>query len=162
MIDLRGALPVLLPLAVRWAEREAEHAVSTGTPLAPAEVTLAARAGVSRPERVRIRSVEMLPEPDDPALRAAGREAGLLGPEAIALTLGYAVFIRRGWASRGTLAHELRHVAQYEAAGGIPAFLPVYLAQILEFGYARAPLEEDARAHERKSRNGPARRRPGS
>ena len=38
---------------------------------------------------------------------------------------------------------------QYEEAGSIADFLPVYLKQIVEFGYDSAPLEVDARAHER-------------
>lgn len=46
------------------------------------------------------------------------------------------------------VTHELRHVHQYETAGSIAAFLPVYLQQILDYGYAHAPLEMDARAHE--------------
>ncbi len=40
------------------------------------------------------------------------------------------------------LRHEFRHVHQYEKAGSISAFLPIYLGQI------DAPLEADARAHE--------------
>ena len=150
-MDLAAALPVLLPRAIRWAEREAERGISRGTRLAPAEIALAVKVGVWRPERIRVVGVEALPEPDDFALRAAAFGVGLLGGEAIGLTLGYAVFIRRGSESRSTLAHELRHVAQYESAGGIAAFLPVYLVQIIEFGYAGAPLEADAREHEWRS-----------
>jgi hypothetical protein len=40
-------------------------------------------------------------------------------------------------------------VHQYEAAGSIAAFLPLYLQQIVLYGYERAPFEVDARAHER-------------
>jgi hypothetical protein len=46
------------------------------------------------------------------------------------------------------LSHECRHVYQYEAAGSIAAFLPVYIEQIVEFGYDDAPFEQDARHHE--------------
>lgn len=46
------------------------------------------------------------------------------------------------------VSHELRHVHQYEQHGSIAAFLRVYLRQIVEVGYANAPLEADARAHE--------------
>jgi len=66
----------------------------------------------------------------------------------IGRTFGHAVSIRRGHLSRRTLSHELRHVAQYEESGGIASFLPVYLAKVLEYGYASAPFEVDARRHE--------------
>jgi hypothetical protein len=46
------------------------------------------------------------------------------------------------------LAHECRHVYQYEVAGSIEAFLPLYLQQIAEFTYDRAPLELDAQVWE--------------
>jgi hypothetical protein len=65
------------------------------------------------------------------------------------LTLGHAVFVRRGHDSWRLLSHEFRHVHQYEQAGSIAAFLPVYLQQIVQFGYANCPLEIDARNHER-------------
>jgi hypothetical protein len=112
------------------------------------ERELAVRVGVSRPENVRVLLVGELPQPDDPMLREAGREAGLFGSEGIGLTLGAAVFVRRGHRSRRTLSHELRHVAQYEERGGIAGFLPIYLCQVLEFGYAGAPFEVEARRHE--------------
>ena len=131
-----------------WAEGEADRALREGEPLSPELRILAETAGVRRPERIRLLVADALPEPGDPALSAAARRAGLLGPGMIGLTLGYAVFIRRGRDSRRTLSHELRHVHQYEAAGGIAPFLPLYLAQIIEVGYDAAPLEADARAHE--------------
>ena len=46
------------------------------------------------------------------------------------------------------LAHECRHVYPYEVAGSIEAFLLLYLEQIAEVGYERAPYEVDARTRE--------------
>jgi len=46
------------------------------------------------------------------------------------------------------LAHECRHVYQYEAVGSIAAFLAVYLEQIAKVGYWDAPFQQDARSHE--------------
>jgi hypothetical protein len=46
------------------------------------------------------------------------------------------------------LAHECRHVAQYEMAGSVAAFLTVYLHQLVTVGYDNSPFEIDARAHE--------------
>lgn len=147
-MDFAAALPLLLPSAIVWAEEESARALRRGDPLSREESDLALRAGVQSPERVRIRRVEALPEPENVMLRAAGRAAGLLDPGMIGLTLGYAVFVRRGHDSRRTLSHEFRHVRQCEEAGGIASFLPVYLGEVIEYGYEGAPLEADARAHE--------------
>jgi len=66
------------------------------------------------------------------------------------MTLGHAIFVRRGEESDVRLmSHELRHVAQYEAAGGVAAFLAKHLADLAAHGYEDSPFEVDARAHER-------------
>ena len=66
----------------------------------------------------------------------------------VGLTLGYSIFAVKGYLSRRLLSHECRHVYQYETYGSIAQFLPVYLDQIIAFGYEGAPLEQDARANE--------------
>ena len=151
-IDLRRALPELLPAAIAWAEARAKKAAEVGSALTAPEREIARQVGVSQPARVRVEIVDELPLPEDPALRAAGLAAGLLGPGMVGLTLGHSIFIRRGNRDRRQhrrlLSHELRHVHQYEQHGSIAAFLRVYLTQIVEVGYADAPLEADARAHE--------------
>jgi hypothetical protein len=87
--------------------------------------------------------------PDDPLLKEAAVQTGLLGPDMIGLTLGYAVLLCRGHdANPRLLSHEFRHVHQYETAGSIAAFLSTYLREIIEYGYAAAPSEVDARNHE--------------
>jgi hypothetical protein len=68
----------------------------------------------------------------------------------VGLTLGYAVLVCPGYGRDvRLLSHEFRHVYQYEQAGSIAAFLPVYLQQIVTVGYQNAAYERDARAHER-------------
>jgi hypothetical protein len=109
---------------------------------------IARAVGVQKPDLIRVAGVEQLPLPEQPALREAALQTGLLGPGAVGITLGYAVIVRRGHATTCLLSHEFRHVYQYESAGSIAAFLPVYLKQIVEFGYDDAPLEIDARSHE--------------
>ena len=105
--------------------------------------------GVAKPERVRVEMVgDSLPMPDDPVLRAAAVQAGLMGPGMVGLTLGYGIFICRGHKTRRLLSHELRHVHQYEQHGLIAGFLPIYRKQVIEVGYSDAPLERDAREHE--------------
>ncbi|HYE36145.1 hypothetical protein [Methylocaldum sp.] len=147
--DLATALPALLPRAVAWAEVQSQQALRYGTRLNSQGSALASRVGVQRPEHIRVAIVAALPFPEDPELRAAALETGLLGPGMVGLTLGYAVFVCQGHeADSRLLSHEFRHVYQYEAAGSIQQFLPVYLSQMVEFGYEHAPLEVDARAHE--------------
>ncbi len=146
--DLKQALPLLLPKAIEWAEAVAAHAVSNGRVLTEREMEITLRVGVAQPELVRVAMVDRMPMPDDPALREAASQTGLLGLGAVGLTLGHTVFIVNGHISDRLIAHELRHVYQYEQAGSIRNFLPVYLRQIVECGYVGAPLEKDARAHE--------------
>ena len=106
-----------------------------------------------QPARIRVRIVDEMPLPDDVQLRAAALRAGLLAPGTLGLTLGYAVFVRQGHeTSLRLLSHEFRHVYQYECAGSIASFLPGYLQEIVSHGYADAPSELDARAHERDGR----------
>ena len=84
-------------------------------------------------------------------MRQAALATGLLGPGMIGLTLGYSIFIVRGYMGRRLVSHECRHVYQYETHGSIAAFLPIYLLQIATVGYVNAPFEQDARAHELES-----------
>jgi hypothetical protein len=147
-LELRQALPALLPAAIAWAEARARLAAQVGDPLTAGEEAIARRVGVSQPQLVRVEIVNSLPLPEDAALRSAALQAGLLGPRMVGLTLGHAIFVRRGHKDTRLLSHELRHVHQYEQHGSIAAFLRVYLTQIVEVGYADAPLELDARAHE--------------
>jgi uncharacterized protein YndB with AHSA1/START domain len=148
-VDLRSELPRLLPAAIAWAEARAKCAAAAGAALSLSELDLARAVGVARPELVRVETVGELPLPHDPALREAALQTGLLGPDMIGLTLGHSILVCRGHRTPRLLSHELRHVRQYEQCGSIAAFLPVYLMQIVEFGYQSAPYEQDARRHER-------------
>ena len=90
-----------------------------------------------------------IPRPDDPLLSAACDQIGFLASDTIGLTLGYGIYLVAGHRlDLRLIAHELRHVAQYEECASIPAFLDRYLREILEFGYENAPLEVDARGAE--------------
>ena len=62
----------------------------------------------------------------------------------VGLTLGYGVYVCHGHGTVRLLSHEFRHVYQYEQAGSIAAFLPVYLQQIVTFGYNNAPMARGA------------------
>ena len=147
-------LPLLTPAlhqaATTWIESLERHAQTSGRTLDARECAMAAEVGVCHPERIRVLEIDSFPQPPDPQLRAAAQAAGLLGPETIGLTAGYGILLRRGFqVDARVLSHECRHVSQYECAGSVSAFLAAYLDQVLRYGYHLAPLEQDARAHER-------------
>ena len=147
-MDLQAALPVLLPKAITWVEEQAQQVATSGRVLTEHERQLARGVGVAHPERIRVALVDTLPLPEDPALRTAALQTGLLGPGMIGLTFGHSVFICKGHETPRLLSHEFRHVYQYEQAGSIATFLPLYLLQVVQLGYANTAFEIDARAHE--------------
>jgi hypothetical protein len=146
--DLQSVLPQLLPGAIAWAEQQSQKAAQEGTGLNESEQAMARGVGVAHPEQISTITVNQLPLPDDPLLKQAALQTGLLGPGMVGLTLGHSIFIVRGFLNLRLLSHECRHVHQYESYGSIAAFLPIYLQQIATVGYDEAPLERDARAHE--------------
>lgn len=146
--DLAANLPMLVPKAVAWAKERSADVAAHGVRLPEHCITIARRVGVRKPEDIRVAMVPSLPLPDDPMLRHAALETGLLGPGMIGLTLGHSIYICHGHDSAELIAHECRHVYQYEQHGSIEAFLPVYLQQIVQFGYFDAPFEVDARNHQ--------------
>lgn len=139
--------PDLVHSAVAWAQAEAASGQRIGVELPPAEQALARQIGVAHPQHVRV-VVGAIPAPRDPVLAKAAKGSGLPVWTAAGLTLGYTIFIRPGCLTPCLLAHEFRHVFQYEQNGGIKKFLPMYLEQIVAFGYENAPFEMEARAHE--------------
>jgi hypothetical protein len=149
MINLAAELPRLLPDVVAWVQAQEAEILASGRPLTTIEIRLAATVGVRNSNRVRIKIVHRVPKPQQPELRAAADQTGLLGPGMVGITFGHGIYVREGAISTRLISHELRHVHQYEAAGSIAAFLAIYLQQIVTVGYSNAPLERDARAHER-------------
>ena len=147
-INLRLALPYLLDPAIKWAESKASEVQYKGHALGHSDLRLAMKVGVRRPELIRTMIVDKLPLPDHPGLRDAALQTGLLGPTMIGLTLGYSILVVRGNFESRLLAHECRHVHQYESYGSIAEYIPVYLEQVASVGYYNAPFEKDARAHE--------------
>jgi hypothetical protein len=146
---LAAELPHLLPLASAWAEEQRARILRTGRPLSPQEKGLAIEVGVRRPELVRLGLVDRIPSPEDERLKAACAQLGFLGEKTLGLTLGHGVYLRTDAAvSRRLLAHELRHVAQYERYPSIAAYLAVYIPELLQHGYEQAPFERDAREAE--------------
>lgn len=147
-MDLQSLLPRLMPRAIAWAEAVAADVAARGSALDASNLSDARTMGVQQPESIRVLMVDHLPFPSDAELRAAALQTGLLGPTMSGLTLGYSILICHGQICRRLLSHECRHVFQYEQAGSIALFLPLYLGAIIQVGYENCPFEQDARAHE--------------
>jgi hypothetical protein len=147
-MDLKALLPALLPRAIDWCEKISANVGAEGSPLKPSAVADARAVGVKHPERIRVLVVDEIPTPDDTLLATAAAATGFLGSNTAGLALGYSIFVRRGRLSRRLLSHECRHVAQFEDAGSLPAFLTTYLNELVANGYDDCSCEVDARSHE--------------
>lgn len=102
-------------------------------------------AGVQAVERVRLLTVESIPLPEHPRLRAACHAANFVPRKPRGLTVRYGIFVRSDCRQdRHLLAHELVHTAQYERLGGIVPFLHKYLFECATAGYTAAPTELEA------------------
>lgn len=135
----------ILPPAIVWAKDYEKWVEQNGQGLQPEELTIARRAGVANPERIRVAVVPRIPRPDDGILAAANDEIGLITDRTGGLTLNYGILIREDCSSDLALFfHEFVHVAQYERLGGFEGFLPQYLEQCATVGYQNAPLEREA------------------
>lgn len=141
-------LEKIISLSIAWAEEQSALILERGEGLSPSEVIVAEAVGVVHPESVRILEMPSLPLPEDVELRQVASSIGMLGPNMVGLTLGHGIYMVQGHRTNRLLSHELRHVFQYENAGSIANFLVKYLEQLISFGYAKAPLEIDARSHE--------------
>jgi len=142
---LLRALPLLLPLIVRWAEREQKYILKNGVPLLEPSLSDAVAMGVMHPERIRLLKVDRIPTPGNSFLHALGRIAGLISDTTAGMTLYYGIFIRSEyWQDRQLIAHECVHTAQYERIGGLRSFLGRYLHECLELGYLNSPMEQEA------------------
>src|SRR5207249_3605888 len=115
---------------------------SNALPLNQFGYDLARRAGVTRPESVRILAVTEILPPEEDDLRRASSEFGVITAATAGLTLGHGIFVRQDYLQDAKLvAHELRHVAQYEQYGSFAGFLQQYLAEVNRHGYLAAPME---------------------
>lgn len=138
-------LPLTTPLVAAWAAAHQRRVLRDGVALTPAEREVAAAVGVQSPERIRVMHVGRIPFPGGGVVDRLALRLGLPGPNVDGLTLGHAIYLRRRAATLRLLAHECRHVQQFEAAGSLRAFLADYLRQVARHGYDAAPMEVDAR-----------------
>ena len=150
---LAAQLSVMAPRVVAWAEKLSADGRARGAALESSQLRIARASGVRDPEKIRVVVVDRIPLPDEPELKAAALKVGLSPASALGMTVGYTVVVVRGYEDNvRLLSHEFRHVAQYEACGGIAPFLAMHLADLAAFGYEDSPFEVDARAHEQDGR----------
>jgi len=147
-MDLIYDFQTLLPKIIKWAEDHSEKIQKEGLPLTKEQHAIAIKVGVSKPEKVRIQTLNEIPFPADTRLNEAAIQTGFLSQEMNALTLDHSIYIRSGYITNRLLSHELRHVYQYETLGSLREFLVEYLKQIVLAGYENSLLERDARNHE--------------
>lgn len=139
------SLEKLIPLAATWAEDQEAVILREGVPLSPGLMDHAKRIGVVHPEMVRLRVVEQIPLPENPVLKKAADDTGLISLHTAGLTLRYGIYIRADcWGDRSLAVHELVHTAQYERLGGFRPFLEQYLHECLTLGYPNGELEQEA------------------
>jgi len=137
----------MLPRAAAWAQQQEQLVLANNQSLVliPDGQAVARRAGVMHPEAVRIIGVPEIPLPQEADLREAAVAFALITPRTEGLTIGHSIFIRQDCLQNPKLvAHELKHVEQYERYGSILAFLKQYLSEINKYGYPAAPLEQEA------------------
>jgi hypothetical protein len=138
----------IISLAVEWVEQQQKIIQRNGKMLSTQEITIARQVGVVQPTLIYIMKVDEISPPDHPVLRQVANQLNFLGPDTIGFTLGYGVYLRKGYVDDRLLSHEFRHVRQYEIAGSIAAFIDEYIRQIFQYGYLNALYEVDARAYE--------------
>jgi hypothetical protein len=139
------SLPLLLPIALAWTEKQQVAILEKGRPLTDNEQNDARRAGVRHPEKIRVQNVDILPCPEDEEVMFVARRIGLFSQGSVGLTLGYGIYLRFGhWDNRAVLIHECVHVGQYERLGGPRPFLEVYLRECIDPGYPFGALEREA------------------
>jgi len=145
MNSLLTTLPVLLPVACAWAEKQEFIMLERGTPLNEGQSADARRAGVAQPEKIRMIRAEALPQPEDEDVMFVAKRIGLYSALSKGISVGYGICIRHGfWDDRLELVHECVHIAQYERLGGIRPFLTVYLRECIDPGYPFGRLEQEA------------------
>ena len=145
MNSLLTTLPILLPVAVAWVEKQEVLLLERGVPLNDTQVADAKRVGVKEPGRIRLVPVDALPQPENEDVMFVAQHIGFFGNRSVSLALGYAIcLLPEAWTERTQLMHELVHISQYERMGGIRPFLSVYLRECIDPGYPFGALEQEA------------------
>lgn len=136
-------LPYVLPMVVDLAHERNHDCYNRGRKLTDSEISIARAVGVREPGRVRLLLVDSIPPPKSFTLRHLAKLIGMDISKAQGITFIYGITIRKDSESLTILAHELRHVEQYEMFG-VENFLDRYLREVITYGYVYSWPEVDA------------------
>ncbi len=138
-------LPLFLPIAAFWVEREERKILRHGVPLSADGLIDAAKMGVAHPEKIRLMKVDRIPWLNGWFVKLLSRAIPAVSSNMVGLSLRYGIYIRsRYWGNRHLIAHECVHTGQYERSESVAGFLQAYFTECLEAGYPGAPLEQEA------------------
>jgi hypothetical protein len=148
--EVAADIEALMPGAVAYIEDTEREIRRRGRPLKADELRLARRLGVAHPEKVRVLVTDVFIEPRDKAFLALARRLGVADDaEEAGRAAGHGLQIKPQFAgSRRLMAHELTHVVQFERLG-MTGMLRQNFVELMLVGYARAPIEAEARDAER-------------
>ena len=132
--------------AAPWAAWHQRRIKKNGRPLNHSELEFAERLGLNNTETIRVHVVERVPNPLYPLLCLVKKCGGSCITKAAGITLGHGIYVSKECEhSAELIAHELVHVAQYQRAESIWAFMVEYIHQCLLVGYHDADWEKEAR-----------------
>jgi len=145
MKPLLASLPLIIPIATAWVEKEEALILEKGRGLDDDQSADARRAGVTHPEKIRLLQAEQLPEVDHADVLFIARQLGLFSDKSPGLALGYGICLRADlFNDRYAFVHQCVHVGQYERLGGVRPFLTDYIRECIEPGYPFGKLEQEA------------------
>ena len=143
-------LPYVMLMVIQLALERQDDCEKRGRALSNYELAIAEAVGVHYPKKVRLLFVDLISPPRRFILRTLAKVIGMDLSKAEAITFGHGITMRKDAFSLAILAHELRHVYQYEQLRMEP-FLESYLRDVITHGYAASWPEVDAQAFAAKA-----------
>jgi len=138
--------PFVVKRIIAWALKKEQWVQKYGKPLSKKYLSVARFMGVQHPEKIRlVHCSEKEGIVDDPKIAALLEKFDLDIHRISALALHHGIVMNASLkGNEKILAHELRHVAQYEICGSTEVFLLYYFLEVAHFGYGKGPFEIDA------------------
>jgi hypothetical protein len=141
--------PILAAPTCLWTRFHERKICRSGRALNPQEIDDAIQCGVKFPHKVRILTVNVIPNPLSGPFSVLERLSGACISQASAITFFYGIYvIEKHSTHRSLIRHELTHTSQYESLKMHFTFLSKYIYQCITYGYLPAPMEVEARANE--------------
>ena len=146
-LDLLTRVTALMPEIESWVEEQQHLVLTSGFSLSPNGLHCAISLGIRKPLNVRVLHVRSMPYPSHNGVRILAEQLGVITPKTQGMTFFYGIMVRNDtWYDPVLLAHQLKHVQQYERMGGIHVFLKRFVAECFLHGCDSAPLEVEARS----------------